>query len=234
MRRDYLSVVIPTYNEAARLGPSLESLRAFLERRFSRFELIVVDDGSGDGTAALARGFAGVRVLELGFNRGKGAAVREGMLAADGEFVLFTDADLSTPIEQMEPFLERLKAGADLVIGSRALPGSELRVRQSRLREGMGKVFNRLMRALCGLPYRDTQCGFKAFTREAARAIFSRARIDGFAFDVEALSIARTLGLKVEEHPVRWINSPLSRVRIVAHSLEMLRDVLRIRLGRRS
>ena len=232
MRTEFLSVVIPAYNEARRLGPSLEALRRRLELRFARFELIVVDDGSRDGTAALARGFSGARLIELGRNRGKGAAVREGMLAAKGDFALFTDADLSTPIEEVEPFLDRLKAGADIVIGSRALPGSELRVRQSRLRESMGKIFNRVMRALCGLPYRDTQCGFKAFTKDAARAVFSRARIDGFAFDVEALTIARSLRLKVEERPVPWTNSPDSRVRIVRHSLEMLRDVLRIRLGR--
>jgi len=162
-------------------------------------------------------------------NRGKGASVKEGVLAASGEVILFSDDDLSTPIEEFDKLLAALRAGADVAIGSRALPGSDVRVRQRRPRELMGKAFNLLVRLLVLKGYRDTQCGFKAFRREAATDLFSRLQTTGFGFDVEVLVLCRELGCRVAEVPVVWSDSPPSRVRFIRGSLAMLRDLLRIR-----
>jgi len=222
-----LSVVVPAYNEENRVGPTLRSVAAFLAARAEAFEILVVDDGSRDGTARAARD-AGVplRVLALAANRGKGAAVREGILAARGERILFTDADLSTPIEDL-PRLERaLDRGAAVAFGSRSVPGSEVLLRQPLYRQTMGKVFNLFVRA-CVLPgVIDSQCGFKLFEARAARAIFAKQRLQGFSFDVEVLFLARRLGFGLAEVPVRWTNSPASRVHPVRDSLRMLRDLL--------
>lgn len=234
-----LSVVIPAFDEAERIGPTLAAVRNHFESGDVPAEIIVVDDGSRDGTAARAEaalaGFAESRIVVLPANRGKGAAVRAGVLASRGDLVLFTDADLSTPIEELERFLPLIDAGADVVIGSRALPGSDVRVRQRALREGMGKLFNRLVRLLVlpGIP--DTQCGFKLFRREAARRVFSETRIRGFGFDVEILALCARRGYRVFQVPVAWVNSPPSRVRLVRSSLGMIADLVRIRLrlGRR-
>jgi dolichyl-phosphate beta-glucosyltransferase len=204
-----LSVVIPTYNEACRIGPSLELVWNYLCANYGRggFEIIVVDDGSRDRTATLVEEFTSrgpeIRLIRLPMNRGKGAAVRAGMLAAAGEAVLFSDADLSTPIEQVEGTLRLLREGSDVVIGSRALAQSQVLTRQAPLRESLGRLFNRLIRACLGIPFPDTQCGFKLFRREAAREVFQRARTDGFAFDVEAILLALQLGYVIREMPVR-------------------------------
>ncbi len=229
-----LSVVIPAYNEEARLGATMDRLLGFLRERFSGLELIVVDDGSTDGTARLVQeaGAPEVKLIRLERNRGKGFAVRRGMLEASGDPVLFTDADLSTPIEELEKALACLSSKADVAIASRSLPGSDVQVRQTFLRESMGKTFNFFVRIVSGLPFIDTQCGFKCFTRAAARAIFSRATLDSFAFDVEALMIAKELGLNVRDFPVRWRNSPDSRVRLLDDSTRMLVDLTRLRLRR--
>jgi dolichyl-phosphate beta-glucosyltransferase len=233
-RNEFLSVVIPAYNEERRLPASLPAIHGYLSSRFDRFEIIVVDDGSTDGTAALVKWFAGtaphVRLLTVTPNRGKGHAVRHGMLAAGGDVVLFSDADLSTPIEEVEGMLDLIARDAQVVVASRALPGSDIQVRQRFLRQRMGEVFNLLVRALVGLPFVDTQCGFKCFTRPVAQAVFGRARIDGFAFDVEALLLARRLGFRTVDVPVRWVNSPESRVTMFRHSAQMLVDLLRIRV----
>ncbi len=228
-----LSVVIPAYNEENRIGRTLERVLAYLAGRGAPFEVIVVDDGSDDATASVARaagaGDPRVRVVSLERNRGKGMAVRRGVLEATGEWVLFSDADLSTPIEEIETLVPRLREGCDVAIGSRSLRGARVDVRQPWYREAMGKTFNRIVRLLAVRGFVDTQCGFKCFTREAARAIFGRARIDRFAFDVEAIVIARRLGLRVVEVPIRWANEPNSRVAIVRDSASMLVDLLRIR-----
>jgi dolichyl-phosphate beta-glucosyltransferase len=228
----FLSLVIPAYNEASRIGPTLEKIIAYLARRGEACEIIVVDDGSGDGTAATARdairGWPRARVLSLPKNRGKGYAVREGVLASSGRAILYSDSDLSAPIEELDKLLPDLDRGYDAVIGSRALPGSDIRIRQSALRESMGKAFNLLVRLLVLPGVRDTQCGFKLLRREVALDVFGRLRIRGFAFDVEALALCRKMGYKVKETPVVWMNSPPSRVRIVRSSAGMLRDLLRI------
>ena len=209
-----LSLVIPAFNESARLPRTLERVRAFLDARPGGYEILVVDDGSSDDTAARARSAGGERVTVLsnGVNRGKGFSVRRGMLAARGRRRLMSDADLSTPIEELDALAARMQEGYDVVIASRALPLSRIEVHQGAFRENMGRVFHLLVRLLVLPGLRDTQCGFKLFSAAAAEAAFSRARLDGFAFDVEALFIARALGFKVAELPVVWRNDAATRV----------------------
>ncbi len=229
----FLSIVIPAYNEEKRLGASLERIGAYLASKPFAAEVIVVDDGSTDRTSAVAheasRERAAVRVIRLESNQGKGYAVRTGVLASAGETVMFTDADLSTPIEELDKFLKRLDEGFDIVIGSRAVPGCDIRVRQARPRQVMGKFFNRLVRILVMKGCPDTQCGFKLFRRKAALDIFSRLETAGFAFDVEVLLLARKLGYRVAEVPVVWCDSRPSRVRMVRGSWGMFKELLRIR-----
>jgi dolichyl-phosphate beta-glucosyltransferase len=200
-----LSIIIPAYNEEKRLPATLSRVREYLSASNWEFsEIVVVDDGSRDGTVKIAEG-AGVRVLRNPGNRGKGYSVRHGMLEAKGEWTLFSDADLSAPIEEVE----RLWVAAELenasvVIGSRAVDRSMVGIHQPFLREMSGRFFNLAMRAVTNLSFRDTQCGFKLFERAAAREIYKRQTIDGFGFDVEVLYIARHLGYRTFEVPVRW------------------------------
>jgi dolichyl-phosphate beta-glucosyltransferase len=211
--RPALSVVIPAFNEAARLPRTLERMRAFLEARGGSHEVLVVDDGSSDDTIARARAAGGeLTILANGVNRGKGFSVRRGMLAARGERRLMSDADLSTPIEELDALWARMDEGYDVVIASRALPLSRIEVHQGAFRENMGRIFNLLVRLAVVPGLRDTQCGFKLFSAAAAQAAFSLSRLDGFAFDVEALFIARRLGYRVAELPVVWRNDAASRV----------------------
>jgi dolichyl-phosphate beta-glucosyltransferase len=209
-----LSVIVPAYNEEQRLPPSLRRLREFLQGRGQSFEIVVVDDGSRDQTVAAAEAAGGpeTRVLRGDRNRGKGHAVRTGMLAARGERRLMSDADLSTPIEEIARLEQALDAGADVAIGSRALQGSRIEVRQSAFRESAGRAFNVLVRALLLPGIRDTQCGFKLWTAAAAQAAFDPLRLPGFSFDVEALYVARRRGLRIAEVPVVWRNDAASRV----------------------
>jgi dolichyl-phosphate beta-glucosyltransferase len=228
-----LSVVIPTYNKETRIVTSLEAVLAYLAGKPYAAEIVIVDDGSTDGTAAAARaalaGRGPSKVIRREHNLGKGASVREGVLAASGEIILFCDDDMSTPIEELDKALAALEAGADVVIGSRALPDSDIRVRQRRPREWMGKAFNLLVRLFVLEGYRDTQCGFKAFRREAAKDIFSRLRTPGFGFDVEVLVLCRELGYRVAEIPVAWCDVRPSRVRIFKGSWGMLKELWHIR-----
>jgi glycosyltransferase involved in cell wall biosynthesis len=204
-----ISIVVPAYNEERRLPATLDALVGYLSRRgFPFAEIVVVDDGSTDGTAALVERRSDpvpIRLLRNPGNRGKGYAVRHGMLEAAGDWILFTDADLSAPIDELSR-LEAAVAGgrAEVAIGSRGLDRSLIERHQPGLRETAGRFFNLVMRLVTGLPFRDTQCGFKLFAARAAREIFRRQRLDGFGFDVEALFLARRLGLRVVEVPVRW------------------------------
>jgi dolichyl-phosphate beta-glucosyltransferase len=224
-----LSVVIPAYNEERRLPPTLDRLRAYLGRYVPDHEIIVVDDGSRDATADVARTH-GATVVSNDGNRGKGFAARRGMLLARGQRRLMTDADLSTPIEDLDQLMARLDEGYGVAIASRALPGSNVEVRQSAYREAMGRLFNVCVRVLAVPGLHDTQCGFKLFTAEAADAAFAPARLDGFSFDVETLFIARRRGFRIAEVPVTWRNDEASRVGPM-NGLRAFLDLGRIRLN---
>lgn len=229
-----LSVVVPAYNEAERILPSLEYMLKFLDAQPLSWELIVVSDGSTDDTvekvqSALA-GRPNARLISYGLNRGKGHAVRVGMLNAKGERVLFSDADLATPIEEFSVLSAALDAGSDIAIGSRDLKGSRLDRRQSLIRELGGKAFNRVVRMLTVPGIHDTQCGFKLFTRAASQSVFSECKIDNFAFDVEVLYIAtRIRNLKIAEIPVRWSHQEGSKVRFLRDGFRMLLAIKQIR-----
>lgn len=224
-----LSVVIPAYNEARRLPATLERVRAHLGGAKRVFEVVVVDDGSSDGTADAARAAGeAVRVLRHEPNRGKGYAVRRGMLAATGERRLMTDADLSTPIEALARLEAEIDRGVDVAIGSRAVAGARIEVHQPAYREAMGRLFNVLVQALLLPGLADTQCGFKLFTAAAAATAFGACRLDGFSFDVEALYAARRRGLRIAEVPVVWRNDAASRVGLGGGGAAFA-DLLRIR-----
>ncbi len=230
MVKPVLSLVIPAFDEERRLGAGLRQAVDYLQRRGEPFEILVVDDGSRDRTCQVAEGFAGegVRLLRHERNRGKGAAIRTGLAASAGERVLLTDADFSTPIEdleKLEPHLQRSK----LVIGSRGLASSAVRKRQPIYRELMGKTFNRVVRLLGVRGLNDTQCGFKLLEGEAGRRLAGELKIEGFAYDVELIWLARRHGWHVEEVGVVWVNSEDSRVSPIRSSLSMLRDLVRIR-----
>ena len=230
-----LSIVIPAYNEEDRIGPTLARITAWLRARGGTWEVIVADDGSRDRTREVAAAAGdGVRVLALTPNRGKGAAVRAGMLAAAGERVLFSDADLATPIEELDKLTAELDRGADIAIASRALAGAQIETRQHPLRELMGRTFNGIVRLLVLGGIKDTQCGFKLFTRAAAQDLFGRATVDGFAFDVEILWLARGV-YRVAEVPVVWRHVDESKVSPGTDALRMFADVVKLRFthGRR-
>ena len=225
--RPFLSVVIPAYNEENRLGPTLVRIREYLAAQKYTSEVLVVDNASRDRTTEVAQE-AGVEVIEEP-RRGKGAAVRTGMLAARGEYMLFSDADLSTPIEEVEKLLDQMRAGADVAIASRGLPTSNLVKRQPWYREIVGRIGNILVRLMAVHGIADTQCGFKLFPREIARRVFPAQRLTGAAFDVELLFIVQHAGWKVAEVPVTWIDSPDTRFSRVRDSLDALKDLFRIR-----
>jgi dolichyl-phosphate beta-glucosyltransferase len=216
-----LSIVIPAYNEERRLPPTLAAVRAYLDARaYPDAEIIVVDDGSRDGTAALVevatRQDPRVHLLRNPGNRGKGYSIRHGMLEARCDWILFSDADLSAPIEELDKLLQAAaERGAQVAIGSRALDRSLIGVHQSHLRELIGILLNRVMRVVTGLRFADTQCGFKLYRRDAARLIFRRQQLDGFSFDVEDLFIARVLGILATEVAVRWNNVEGTKVGIM-------------------
>lgn len=229
--RPHLSVVIPAYREERRLQASLPVIRQYLERCNYSWEVVLVDDGSPDRTSDVARDLlAGVphQILRNEPNAGKGASIRRGMLASQGNLALFTDADLSTPIEDIERLLPAIEAGADVAFGSRAVAGSELSVRQPLAREMSGRVFNLAVRLLVIRGVCDTQCGFKLFTRRAADFLFPLQTMAGFAFDVELLGIAQAAGLRIQEVGVRWENSPGTRVSLAA-GMRAFTDLVRVR-----
>ncbi|HKP04018.1 MAG TPA: dolichyl-phosphate beta-glucosyltransferase [Chthoniobacterales bacterium] len=230
------SLVIPAYNEAGRIGQTLRQALAYLQSNSPESELIVVNDGSTDSTAQVARdifaatGGVETRLLEHSPNRGKGASVREGLLAATRPIGLFSDADLSTPIEEAPKLISPIAAGElDVAFGSRALDRGLIGNRQSWRREQGGRVFNLIVRVATGLPFWDTQCGFKAFRLDVFRPILERAKTDGFGFDVELLYLAHRAHLRIREIPVRWNHYEGSKIRFVQDSLRMVREVAALR-----
>lgn len=231
----HLSLVIPAYNEEKRIGETLRRTLAYLDAQPYDAEVIVVDDGSTDHTGDVVKQMPShrttltcVRHLQ---NQGKGHAVREGIIThATGDYRVFSDADGSTPIEELEKLWPRFENGAEVVIGSRALPESEILIRQAWYRESMGRAFNVLLRMLGLTQFKDTQCGFKGFTRKACELVFPRQTVHRFSFDAEVLYIARRFGLRIDEVPVRWLNSPESRVHPISDSARMAFDLATIRL----
>lgn len=228
-----LSIIIPAYNEEARILPTLQAIAAFVHTSRIPAEVLVVDDGSSDGTSRcvedMARSFPLLRLVRNPGNRGKGYSIRHGFTESRGRRVLLTDADLSTPIEEIHKLLPYLvDQGYGGAIGSRAVDESTVEVPQGWLRRSMGKTFNRLVRTLTRLPFGDTQCGFKLLDREAFVPIFRVARVDRFAYDVEILMLARRRGIRIAEVPVIWRNSTLSKVNFVRDSVQMLGDIVRM------
>jgi dolichyl-phosphate beta-glucosyltransferase len=227
-----LSIVIPAFNEEQRLAATLERIANYIREKRPDTEVIVVDDGSRDKTAAVAGSWAGkidqFRVLSNGRNRGKGFSVRHGSLEAKGDIILFTDADLSAPIDEGEKLLAALESH-DVAIGSRAVDRSLIEVHESRFRELAGIIFNKIVRVILRLPFVDTQCGFKAFQRERCLIIFEQQTIERFGFDPELLYLARHHGLSIAEVPVRWGHSPATKVNMIRDSVQMFLDVFVIR-----
>lgn len=230
-----LSVVIPAYNEARRILPYLQAITAYLGQRGLSYEILVVDDGSQDDTALLVERtgtqYSHIRLIRLPCNNGKGAAVRAGMQAAQGEFQLFADADGATPIRELERLEAAMHNGADLAIGSRTLASrdSRYRVRARLHRTLLGNLFNRIVQRL-GIPgIKDTQCGFKLFRKSVAQDLFSVARIDGYGFDLELLYIAQRRGYRIAEVPINWTDQPGSKVRVLRDGLAMVREMLAVR-----
>lgn len=236
----YLSIIVPAYNEEKRLPSTLDAIADYLARREFSHELLVVDDGSRDHTRDVVREFAAtrpwVRLVSYddehgrALNRGKGFAVRAGVEAAVGRDILFSDADLSTPIEDMERLLPPISRGdCDIAIASRALAESNLEVHQPKHRELMGRTFNKIVQALAVPGIQDTQCGFKAFRGDVAKRLFALAQIDGFGFDPEILFLASKYGYRTRELPVTWRHCDNSRVNPMTAPIAMLRELLEIR-----
>ncbi len=234
----YLSIVIPAYNEEHRIVESLEKLAEYLGGKDYAFEVIVSDDGSTDRTVEICREFADrhpwMRVLHSPANHGKGYAVRMGILDAHGQYALFCDADLATPMEELDGFWKYANDGMDVVIASRPLKDSHLEKRQPPHREIAGRIFNLTVRIMAVGGIHDTQCGFKLFTREAAQAIFPLCTLDGWSFDIEVLHIAQKLGLRIKEKGVHWYHREGSKLHFLRDGARMLCDLAKIRLRHRN
>lgn len=233
MDQPLYSIVIPAYNEQARIGATLDRVMECIEARHWKAEVLVVNDGSTDGTAAIvsreARRYTNLRLIENPGNKGKGYSVRNGILQSRGNIVMFTDADLSAPIEEAELLFASIAGGADVAIGSRWLDRSRQTLQQPLYRRFFGRCFNWLTRLVMNLPLADTQCGFKAFRREAARTIFIRQRIERWGFDPEILYIALRLGMRVQEVAVTWGHDERSRISYLKDGLKMMQDLLLVR-----
>lgn len=228
----YLTVLIPAYNEEKRIGPTIERIISFLETKKYSWEILVVDDGSKDRTIEVAKEAGknkAIRVEKNPQNMGKGATIKNGMLSAKGKYRLFSDADLSTPIEELDKLLPYVEKEFGAAIGSRALAESKLEVRQPFYREMMGRTFNLFVRALVIGNIKDTQCGFKLFKDEVAEKVFRAQKLQGFSFDVEILFLTKKFGYKIKEVPVRWIDSPASKVSPIKDSVKMFLDLIKIR-----
>ena len=231
-RRDSISIVIPAYNEEKRIKPTLERIFEYC-RQFGKYEVIVVDDCSKDKTkeACLSLKNSNLRILKNNTNKGKGYSVKRGVLDAKYPIVLFSDSDLATPIEETENLMKHIHNGYDIAIASRNLEGSNIVVKQQFYRVLLGKTFPFIARIISGLKFKDTQCGFKMFKTEKAKKIFRLLTVNRFAFDVEALFIAKRMGCSIKEAPVTWINSPDTKVNPLKDSISMFIDVLKIRIN---
>lgn len=227
------SIIIPAYNESLRLGATLEEILAYAEQKRWEWELIVVDDGSRDNTKEIVQAFIQknprVRLLENPGNHGKGYSVRNGMLQGHGEILLFSDADLSSPIEEAEKLFAAIHNGADIAIGSRWLDPTLLTRKQPIYRRILSRIFNLSLRLVLGLKFKDTQCGFKAFSRNSARAIFPPQKVERWGFDPEIIYVAQRLGFKIAEVPVRWAHSAGTRLHPIRDGIHAFWDVLLIR-----
>ncbi len=230
MLQPYLSVIIPAYNEASRIVPTIKRIAEYFAAKKMAYEILVVDDGSSDNTAQIIQSMAdsneNIRLIRLDKNQGKGNAVKKGVMNSWGEMVYFTDADLSTPIEEIEKFLPEFPK-YDIVIGSRAMRGSQ--VDTVWYRRIPGKLFNGVVTSICGLDFADTQCGAKMFRKDPAQEIFPRIKTAGFAFDVEILYVAKILGYKIKEVPIHWVISLDSRVHVLTDGIKMVLDVIKVR-----
>lgn len=233
----HLSLVIPAFNEEDRIGQTLAEARVYLDAQPYDAEIIVVDDGSTDGTGDVVKqmakttGTTPIHYVHYEQNQGKGHAVRLAMLEhTKGRYRVYYDADASTPITELEKLWPHFASGADIVFGSRALSDSDIQVRQSRSREFMGRCYNLILRTLRLTRFRDTQCGFKGFRAEACAVVYPRQTMKRFSFDAELLFIAWKHGLRIKEIPIRWINSPQSRVRVIEDSAKMFLDLIQIRI----
>ena len=236
MENPNLSIIIPAYNEANRIENTLKTVRNYLAKVNWKTEVIVVNDGSQDGTTALVTHFMeewkSLLLIENSKNCGKGFSVKKGILHASGKVVLFTDADLSTPVEEIPKLIEPIfRNESDLTFGSRALDRSLIGVHQSQAREFSGRIFNWLVQILIGLPFKDTQCGFKAFRRQAIIPFIGQQRISGFGFDPEILFLAKINGLRLQEIPIRWNHHEGTKVRFLQDSLKMFLGLIQIRLN---
>lgn len=233
MIRPAVSIIIPAYNEAQRIGNALDAVLACVHSRGWQAEVIVVNDGSEDRTAEIVREYAArdsmVRLMENETNCGKGCSVRNGILEAQGDILMFTDADLSAPIEEAERLFAAIAGGADCAIGSRWLERRRQTIHQPLYRQVFGRMFNGVTRAVMGLPFADTQCGFKAFRREAGREIFSRQTIMRWGFDPEILFVALRMGYTVKEVAVTWGHDERSRMSYLRDGMTMLEEIARIR-----
>lgn len=231
VNRPFLTVIIPAYNEEERIEQTLKRVCEYLERQKYSWSIFVINDGSTDQTGVIVRRTAEkdnrIHLVEYHPNRGKGCAVRTGMLSANSDWLLFSDADLAAPIEEVEKLFQ---AQSPIAIGSRGMQESQLEIRQPRYREWAGRLFNKLVQLL-GVPgIKDTQCGFKLFSHEAAKKVFSHCTIDGYGFDFEALMVARELGYSVVEVPIRWAHQEGSKVRLLQDGLRMIKDLVLLRL----
>lgn len=230
-----ISFVIPAYNEEKYIEDTVNKVNNFLSKKSDNFEIIAIDDGSADHTHSILLKLSGkisnLKVFKNSKNIGKGYSVRKGVLSAYGKYIVFSDSDLSVPIDELDKFLEYLKKGENVVIGSRAIRGSDIIRGQNFIRKNMGRTFNLLINIFLFKGIKDTQCGFKGFSEEAAKKIFNIQQIDGFCFDAEVLCIAKKLKYKIIEIPVKWINRKDSRVSIVKSSLRMFSDIFRIKMN---
>lgn len=227
------SIIIPAYNEAARIPRTLDAVVTCVRAHGWSAEIVVVDDGSRDATAEVVRAFAAknpeIRLLQNPGNRGKGYSVRNGLLRSLGEIVMFTDADLSAPIEEASGLFAAIEQGADIAIGSRWLERSRQTIRQPFYRRFFGRCFNAVTRAIMGLPFADTQCGFKAFTRSAAQTVCQLQTIDRWGFDPEILFIALKRGYRIDEVPVSWAHDERTRISYLKDGMRMLQDIAIVR-----
>lgn len=230
----YLSVIIPTYNEERRIGKTLATIRNFLNKKDYNYEILVVDDGSSDTTKEIvniiAEGWPQLKIMVNSVNRGKGSVVKQGVLNATGKYILFTDADNATPIEQVDKLLEYV-GKYPIVIGSRHCPGAKIHIPQSRHRIFLSRASNLLIRLMTVPGIYDTQCGFKLFERNAGQNIFSNVRLDRFGFDFELLVIANHLGYKFKEVGIEWYNDPESKVRAGREAIRTLKDLIKVKIN---